>query len=357
MRQLAYIVVKILLKMMKNNYNLLNIMLGCGLGGLEDAGLQYGIELQNIGYNCTNIYHQKSKMHEKMNKIPNTYFISPKNKYDIFSVWKLAKMIKKFSITHVIIHGRRAKAIILLIKFFIKMPKLIFIEHSEINISGLNKMDKIGILNNQIRHNIVKTGVNNDKICNIPNFINIESNNFVQKSKKNELTIGWMHRFHEVKGMDIFFNAIKILQEKGLSFNVLIGGGNIEKVPFKLGNIDLSKIKFLGWVNDFQSFANQCDVFCVSSRAETFCLTMVNAMACGVPIVSTPTNGPLDILNKIPNSAIISDDYSVKSFANAIENFINKEDNEIELMSQNSRKIAEIYNIKNWALNIEKILR
>src|SRR5207253_548908 len=51
------------------------------------------------------------------------------------------------------------------------------------------------------------------------------------------------------------------------------------------------RVRLLGRVEDLAPFLSALDVYVSSSRAEAFGLAMVEAMACGLPIVATATDG------------------------------------------------------------------
>lgn len=67
---------------------------------------------------------------------------------------------------------------------------------------------------------------------------------------------------------------------------------------------------------------NACDIYCVSSRRESFGITQLEAMACGKPVVATPNGGSQIIIDK--GSGIISKAHDTTSFAKAVETALKK---------------------------------
>ena len=61
---------------------------------------------------------------------------------------------------------------------------------------------------------------------------------------------------------------------------------------------------------------NQSDVFLLSSKKETFSVVCIEALACGLPVVSTRCGGPEYIINETNGILVPSDD--VNAFAEAI---------------------------------------
>ena len=64
-------------------------------------------------------------------------------------------------------------------------------------------------------------------------------------------------------------------------------------------------IKLLGWIRSKEKFFNKIDIFCSSSRIEPFGIVIIEAMARGIPVVSTKCNGPLDIITDKKNGLLI----------------------------------------------------
>ncbi|MEE2982657.1 MAG: glycosyltransferase family 4 protein [Pseudomonadota bacterium] len=78
----------------------------------------------------------------------------------------------------------------------------------------------------------------------------------------------------------------------------------------------LDKVSFPGWTDDVQSFLSNAHVFVLPSREEPFGIALLEAMACGVPIVSSRTSGPLEVLNE--ETALLVDRDDPESLARAI---------------------------------------
>lgn len=80
-----------------------------------------------------------------------------------------------------------------------------------------------------------------------------------------------------------------------------------EQVSF-LGHIDRNRI-----LHEMQ----QCNVFVLSSNFETFGVSLIEALSCGIPVVSTASGGPDEIVNK--NNGILVEKENEKALAGALE--------------------------------------
>lgn len=345
---------------MKKEIRILNLMLSSGLGGMEDMGFVYGKTLQEK-YFCLNVFSPKSKMKQKLMSLKYVNFIKTVCQFDIIAAIKLSMQIAGNRITHLILHGRRAQKIALMSKIFIKNPpKLIFIDHNNFHTKDFSKMDEILAISDE-RYNFLqkdKTIKHVDKICN---FINLNDFKILKREKNGEIVFGWMARFHKVKGICMLFDAIKSVQKSGISARFLIAGGTLDDLR-KFGDIfngiDLSKIEFVGWVNDISTFYEKIDCFLSTSFDEPFGLTMLYSLAYSIPVIATPTQGPLEVLKKIDNGSILLNEISSEEIFKGIEKFYNMSEDDKNFMSKQAGQIAKkFYSQCVFLDNIDKILR
>jgi glycosyltransferase involved in cell wall biosynthesis len=95
---------------------------------------------------------------------------------------------------------------------------------------------------------------------------------------------------------------------KGKDIFLHIGGDGILIDNFKKMAKDLyidSKCKFYGEIsrNDIEDFYSKLDLFILPSRYETFGIVLIEAMACGIPVIATMCGGPQDIVT--PSTGIL----------------------------------------------------
>ena len=66
-----------------------------------------------------------------------------------------------------------------------------------------------------------------------------------------------------------------------------------------------SKVRFLGYRDDLRAILEEVDIHVVSSLSESFSLTAVEAMAAGVPVVSTRCGGPEELIEDGVNGVLV----------------------------------------------------
>lgn len=162
----------------------------------------------------------------------------------------------------------------------------------------------------------------------IPNFINVQQ---YQKefslerrrkyAKDNERIICHVSNFRKVKRVEDVVHIFKRINDKVPSRLLLVGDGperyNVEKLCRELGTCD--RVITLGKVRDTSEVLGLADLFLLPSQTESFGLAALEAMAAGVPVVSSNTGGIPEV-NEHGFSGYLSDVGDVEDMAkNGIE--------------------------------------
>ncbi len=152
----------------------------------------------------------------------------------------------------------------------------------------LRRAERVRAVSERIKKNLIRIGVSEDRIEVIP-----VAHELAFHPCKTEVDgdprIVVPCRFVPQKGIDTLLRAAKILKERGLDFQVdLVGKGPEEKrVRSEVRNMDLEdRVRILPWMDRDELF-DRADLFVLSSRYEGWGRTIVEAMAHGVPIVTT----------------------------------------------------------------------
>ena len=97
-----------------------------------------------------------------------------------------------------------------------------------------------------------------------------------------------------------------------------------------------------------------CDVWLFTSDSEGFGLPILEAMACGTPVVATRAGAAPELVNSA-NGALSNG--NVEEFANAVEKIINLSTDDWRVMSANAVKTAQNHDWPSAAAKFEQVMR
>lgn len=175
----------------------------------------------------------------------------------------------------------------------------------------------------------------------IPNSVNTDffTPNDKIKSKKSIPTIFTLSQLTTAKGTGDLLASAAILKQKGCRFVLKFGGSGqklsyYKKLAAKLNISDY--VIWLGLMNREEALKEyqDCDFYVMPSRVESLSMVILEAMACGKPIVSTDCGGPKDLVE--PEIGILVKPDDPKSLAQGIEQML------IQYHSFDTVKIREI---------------
>ena len=219
----------------------------------------------------------------------------------------------------------------------------------------LGKADSIIAQSNNMKKHIDKFYSASNKVKVIPlGLPNLEIDELltniipISESGLNLISIG---RMAKVKGYDFLIRAMALLLEKTPNIKLkLIGDGpertNLEALTNDLG---LSKsITFTGWLTGSDKYKEllASDIYIMSSIHEGFGVVLLEAMACGLPIIATNSGGQVDIIKENRNGILVNT-ANEKALAKAVEDLIlNKPKRQsISIYNKNDIAIFKISNI------------
>jgi glycosyltransferase involved in cell wall biosynthesis len=194
------------------------------------------------------------------------------------------------------------------------------------------------------RRSLIEDGVRPKDIIVIPNAVRLpaQPNKDYGLSAGQPVRIAALGRLHEKKGFGVLIQAIGSLNRHGIDCSCVIAGEGPERRKLEGAIRDESvaaKVTLPGWTNDVADFLSGADLFVLPSFQEDFPLAVLDAMASGMPIVSSAIDGPKDFLVDTQTALLVPPD-DPAALANALRRLI--EDGALrERLGRNARAAAE----------------
>jgi glycosyltransferase involved in cell wall biosynthesis len=200
---------------------------------------------------------------------------------------------------------------------------------------------------------LVEAGVPGDKCIHLGRGVDTETFNPAMRDEgyrqqiapNGEIILVCVGRLSREKGFDFLAQVAERLAEMGLAFKLVIVGGNrnpaVEDRMRALFTPLGGKVTFTGFLEG-KSLARAyafADIFLHCSVTETFGLVVLEAMACGLPVVARDAGGPSEIVRDGETGFLVNPDSLDQFVARVVQ--LSK-DRELRLgMAKVARDIAE----------------
>ncbi len=170
-----------------------------------------------------------------------------------------------------------------------------------------------------------------------------------------------MGRLESQKGFDLLLKAFAQLKDTYSNWTLTILGegtkrSQLENLREQLGLSD--RVYFPGRVKNPNQWLKQADIFVMSSRFEGFPNALCEAMACGLPVISTDCpNGPREIIRDGIDGILVANE-SVSALKEAIESLMVNESKR-QLLGKRALEITTRFSLlavmNQWEKVIEKV--
>lgn len=199
----------------------------------------------------------------------------------------------------------------------------------------------------------------------IPNLVDtdfFESNETI--SNFQEIRFVAICNLNDDKRVDRLINAFNLSLKKNPNLHLDIGGAGVrmEELKSLVSQLNINKqVTFHGLVqkNKIKELLTQSHCLLLSSDSETFGIVLIESMSMGIPVISTKSGGPIEIVNS--SNGILSD-RTVEDFSMSINQFIdniNKYDSSLIrnfVLNNYSKAVVskKIINVYKQAMSLKK---
>jgi|TARA_R110000737_G_scaffold93859_3_gene127299 glycosyltransferase involved in cell wall biosynthesis len=178
------------------------------------------------------------------------------------------------------------------------------------------------------------------------------------KIEEDEIALAIVGRLAPIKNHELFLDALRIVQAQSTKkIKAFIVGDGLERE--KLEEIALStkqnenfSIVFTSWIKEIDKFNAGMDIFCLTSLNEGTPVSLIEAQAANIPVVSTDVGGVKDVIQENETGFLVPSG-NTKMFAEKLLLLIENE-NIRKKMSQNGwTYVRERYDYRTLVANME----
>ena len=219
---------------------------------------------------------------------------------------------------------------------------------------SINKSDFVTSVSQSLKEDTLKLFNIKKEIQVIPNFIELDKIKKEDKSpcqrsvmaNDEERIITHISNFRKVKRIPDIIAIFNKIQKEIPAKLMMVGEGpekeKAEHLCRELGIQD--KVIFFGNSNEIDTILCQTDLFLLPSKTESFGLVALEAMACGVPVISSNAGG-LPEVNKDGFSGYLSEVGDVDGMANNALKIL-KNQTDLDQFKKNALITAQQFDIK-----------
>ena len=164
---------------------------------------------------------------------------------------------------------------------------------------------------------------------------------------------------YERKGLDTLLQAISLLRDKEKYRLLVVGKGNIPRYARLAQRLGLQEVTiFCGFQEQMPPFYGAADIFVLPSYYDPFGNVCLEAMACGLPVITTRETGVSELMAHGKSGFIMDHPGNISALANWLEAL---EDPELRRSMGSEAQEATAFltierNVKHTILAYEKVL-
>ena len=176
---------------------------------------------------------------------------------------------------------------------------------------------------------------------------------------KRENVILFAGTLIERKGYNRLIQAFSKISAKYPDWKlVFAGNGAIDKAKELCREFGVSEdqVQFLGWVSgsDKINAFQRASIYCLPSNGEGFPMGVLDAIAYGIPVVTTPVGGIVDAMTN-EKDCLIYDIYDIDQLAGCLDSLMGSPEKRKQLQENADKLVDSVFNVKNICSKLDEI--
>jgi glycosyltransferase involved in cell wall biosynthesis len=169
-----------------------------------------------------------------------------------------------------------------------------------LNIQALKRAQKVVALSSYYQSYLLKQGISPERVHWIPSglFVNDYSDIHSLSLTEGTLTVGMMGRFSSEKNHAMLIRVAKRLKQMSVPIRFVVAGTGTLFEQVKQHAASEGVADYFSWPGyvDAASFFRDIQLIVMCSRIENLPYTILEAMACGLPVIGTRVGGIPDLI-------------------------------------------------------------
>lgn len=340
--------------------NILHAMLGKGLGGLEQVFLDYQPILEawaaRHGGRCVGVVRRGGKVAAaQADRAPPLSTMPALTDWDPLTVGAAKTLVRTTRPDLILSHGQRPARV------FAKAAPPNAVQAVCVHKPAFDIRPGVHYLcvGQHLARLAIERGAPADHVHVIPNAVTPPTARAEPFARaEGPIRIVAAGRLHPKKGFDVLIRAVGKLRAWDLEVVCEIAGEGGERGALEalIRELDLDPcVKLVGWRQDVAGFLATGDLFAFPSHQEGFPLTLLEAMAVGLPVVASEIEGPIEMIKEGVNGRLVPED-DPDRLAEALGELIGDRDGARRMGQAARTLVLEEYGPEQLARRLEAVL-
>lgn len=230
----------------------------------------------------------------------------------------------------------------------------------------IRRADALQVISPQLENYVRSWRKPPKRIYTIPNGVNTEKydrSRIEQTARKpfhiseDAQVIGSVGRLELIKGYDILIGAFSKIVKHGIDARLILVGDGPERESLKRLSKTLgveNRIHITGFCEDVRPFLAAFDLYVCSSRSEGVPMALLEAMAMGLPVVSTRVGGIESVIEEGRQGFLISPEEE-NALVDALRNLLSNR-NQVKILGEEARKrVVEHFSVDRMIGNVQRM--
>lgn len=338
---------------MQESIRVANIFLSPLKGGVEIAHVNMASLLQKSGAWVMSIAHPDSGYLDALAKASNKVATHHANGfYDLFSSWRLQKLLAREEIDIIIAHNSRACQ--LAQRFKPANRRLIGVSHSNKS-ARMHGPEQLLVLTPKMLEQFKADGFPAHSLSIFPN---LYEGIVIPPTPGSGHVLGFMGRLVEEKGIaDLIFSISHLITEiPEIELRIAGAGPLLPSILNQVTTLGLAnRVHFDGWIENKEDWFSRIDTLVVPSHVEPFGIVVLEGIAHGKPVIASSTEGPLSILDSDSLKPALYAPGNIDELASRIRLFLNNHKARLQWV-KNAQPMLNKYSASTLSITLKEIL-
>ncbi|HVF23239.1 MAG TPA: glycosyltransferase family 4 protein [Pyrinomonadaceae bacterium] len=342
-------------------------------GGGERHLLDLTRALVDLGHEVYTASVPESPLWAELSFLPEGrhFALSPRNY--VKNLRGLAKFVRAHGIEIVHAHAARDYHLAALAVKFASRARLVLTRHTLFPLKGINRpllsgAGRVIAVSQAVAESLQQNSViDSARITVVHNGIETERfarSRAVARDGNARVLVGTVGHLAPIKGHDVFVRAAALIaaRRRGVHF-VVIGEDKSPEMDHRrsleglVAELDLhDAVSISGWCDDMPAVLSSLTLFVSAARSEPFGLAIVEAMAAGLPIVTTASEGAQEIIDDGVTGRLVPVD-DPEALAQAVEDLLDHPPERARLGRNASLAARERFSLRRMASDTERVYR